>query len=1298
MLNKTNIITLLLLIVLSACDKEPQPSKPVSSQETPKEASQDYDTSQWIVNEKAKIEKYCNENDIKVKERIWDDAINEYRHTSKYDKQGYLIELDLSDNPHIAVIEIDLRSFKKLNKLTLSRCGMWDSELLKLPESVTELNLSNNGYEKIDLTYFHSLKKLYLRSNLIQNVEKLKLPKSLIELSLERNPISKVRLAILHKLKTLDLANCNFLNLNLSQFPNSLTSLSLSGNSNIKHLNLSHLKGLQILGLGLCNLDNPTLSSFKLPLSLIKIPLPLNRKLSKVNLTHLKNLQTVDLLGCNIEDISLSKFPPKITKLRLNENPIKKINFTQFKNLEFLSIQDTKINYSNLMQLPKTLNSIYIGKSRKKEPLELSHLSNLKKIGLFKSEIEQWNSNKLPKSIEHIFTAQTNKLKSLNFSHLPKLKKLWMLGSSDLSHIQLSNCPNLESLQFAKCKNLNTLNLSDFPNLYEIELLGNNLKTLKLSKLPKLKKLDVKENRNLVQLDLSQLPKLKKLLYTKDDVKLKEILLHPDNQVHPKVTRIKFIRDNKDQLLSVSYFDHNNKPTNDPVSGKAKITYKYVQGIQQVDQSFDAVNLKSFTLKEIPFKPVVEKVYPSQVNEKKKPVLGLVTITNPLKDEAILVDLSLTGAFIQKHYKESHKQIASKLPIKPKESQQIRVYLPFSEKLWANQSDQQVNVTLSVTAQSKSGVRSNGVTKNISFKLMAVNKIVWDDIRNLAPFGSLDDPVIEGLAKAVESLNSVRNSQVPPKIDRALKAYELLRTLQLNYSSMAKGSESDIVKSCSQILKDKTGKCTDTSILYGTLLEKLGYSVLITTFDFKKGTERISHIMLLIDTGVKARDWRFLHKDKNRLVTFGPDSHCYIPVETTSMTIGMNAENSNFLRAWDKGLNQFQKHKDQILNPKNTFRLDTAWRKGFGSMKPKVKREYQVSESTLRNLEKPILELEDEYVLDRLNSEDEYNKLMGKLDLRNYESVFNLAMNLFTVRRYNEAKAYFNISRKLSPNNPLPYYYYSAVLVYLSYSGDKKLSLMEAVSSQNDFKGVLDKLSQLMIQRGQRLPNEEQWFIHYDLSRWFNHIGEKAKAKVHHDLANKVQSGKVKTSIYPPHLIQTLKSKKLSDSLVKKLQANNISYKTALLLINQGFSEKMIHEFVDRGLKDSFLKRIYLKKINKEKYAKYLTYSQNKRFVYNTNDLLIQQSKGFREDVILAIGVKGFSEEESSTLAAKGFEENEVIAIATKGFSEEETVAVAAKGFSEENEIALATKGFSEEDSLASATKGYSEEIWRVTR
>ncbi|GMT48650.1 MAG: hypothetical protein IEMM0008_0189 [bacterium] len=1213
---------------------------------------------------------YCRENNIHVIQ-------------SRFDKKDHLIEVTLEGksienlnlSEYLDLKKVELTRFPKLKTIDLEKCNITHLKLSRLPQLI-ELNVKDNkNFSQVNLRYLLKLKKIDLEKCNVTQIKLSRLP-GLVELNLKNNKkLSHIDLRGLPKLDHLNLENCNITHLKLSDLPE-LTRFNIQNNNKLTSVNLRRLSRFSNLDLQKYNVTN---------LKLLKLPqietLKLNNTLTHLNLNHLKKLVKLDISKSSITNLRLANLPDLVEVNLKENNKLRQVSLRYFPKLKKINLEKCHISQLILSNLPE-LTELNLKGNNTLTQVNIRSFPKLSKIDLEECNITSLRLSRLPALTELNLNAN-KQLSSTAFRRVAKLEQLEKLDLQEcnISRLKLPVFPKLKELNLSGNKNLSSLKLKSYPSLEILNITDSNVRELKLSDLPELKELDVSNNIKLTRLDLTNLVSLNKLVYDLFNSRIEEILFHRSNQVYPGVSKVKYDRDEKGKLYSEEYFDRHNKYINRRDTKYARITYTYIGDKREVEEKWDyekAERVKDdagenyHLLSQFNLVQTVNKVYPSQMNDEKKPIIGILRIKNSLK-EKIHLNIKLSSKAFKPFFGSSVLSIGQKVTLNPSDKMELRIFLPFSEKLWENTRDQFIKSTVEIDGRTeKSKNRFRKRIKNLNFTLMSRNKIKWDDIRNIAPFGSVDDPVIKELAKTVENLNSDKNFQVPLVIYRMLAAYEILRTFKLNYSSMSRGSKEDIVKSPSEILADKTGKCTDTSIIYGSLLQKLGYSVIVTTFTYKHGAEKISHIMLLIDTGVKAKDWRFLHKDKNKLVILGEDSHCYIPIETTAFTTGFGSENSDFLRAWNKGIVQFYKHKNQIFNPENTFRLGTAWNTGFKSMQLMNLKKFTIPSSTVATAKPFIKELQNNYIVHYLNSEREYSDLNKKLDNNNFESVFKLANYLSTVRRYSESQAYFQNAIKLATDNPVPHYYYTAVLVYMALSGDPTISIVQKESAKKNFAKVAETLSQLLIHQKVQLDSEKEWSMNYDLAKWFNIFGNRNKANIHDRLAKNAQQ-KIKKQekvTYSEELKEKLTAKGFSEGFIRMLQNKKIGGKAVIQLVEQKVDnikelETYLLKLLSKNYGDSILNRLLVNKMS----MKALTKLTIKKYIKN----------------------------EKNEFAIKGFSEENVLSQATKGYSEDDVLSIASKGFAENDVLAIATKGFSEGDILSVASKGRTEEAWSMT-
>ncbi len=1145
--------------------------------------------------------------------------------------------------------------------------------------------------------------------------------------------------------------------------------------------------------------DNEKLTELKLMTTSAILDLSGFEALKKLDISNSSNLQAVNVSGSNLSELTLAKLPA-MSELILRKNgkqqstlnlvlmyikkaknlvmqeadqfpdnaELNKVEIVDLGNLAILDLHDLDIETLTLVKTPN-LTDLNLKGNKKLANLNLKKLLKLARLDAQQCNLSKIRIPKLPELVK-LNLSQNEKLTHISFyRQYPKLTTL-NLEQCDLSKIKLPKLPVLVELNLGKNKKLSGITLKNYPKLAKVNLDSCDINKLVLARLTKLTELSILKNSKLPNLELTEFASLAKLSFDPYDSRIENVSFHPKNKAFPKVAVIEYTRDEKSRVLSEEFLDVDDNYVNCPGKDYAIKSYSYANGKRKTKKALDSGEAQkereddiklSFGLEEVTFSPISEKIYPSQINTRKLPVIGIIEVKNPLQ-EKIYINAKLSSKQFQSIYDTNTIRIGKKISLGPLEKKQLRVYLPFSSKLWENSNDQIIKADLEMKGKSfESRKRARPHKENIVFSLMSVNKITWDDIRNIAPYGSMDDPVIVKLAQQVENLNKLKNTGMPSVIFRPLAAYELLRSIKLNYSSMSRGSEDDNIKTPSDIIKDKTGKCTDTTIIYGSLLQKLGFSVIVTTFSYKKGNERISHLMLLIDTGLDAKDWRFLHNDKNKIVTLGPKSRCYIPIETTALTSGIGSDSSDFLRAWDKGIVQIRKHKRQILNPENTFRLDTAWAKGFTPIKFTTKKEMKLplTEDEKITMQNTIKELNAKYIQEYLISQKELAQLQKKLNNKDYQSVFNLANYLFTVRRFIEAKPYFQTALRLQSENPVPYYYYCAVVIYMALSNDPKVDAKQKEAAKKEFLKFGGKFSQILIRKNLKISVKEQWFMNYDLGKWFSAVGNRKKSEIHDKLAREAQAkmNQQKKLIYSKETISKLKAEKFSDQLISYLQKKNIEATTILDLLKKGLNVQLISILAGSGLNNSVLKQLIVKELNDKAVVKHLR-ELDKKYIKDSNEMAIkklgnkdnlvifkkaksnklivvavipkdalekakvssevksakkqslatkgignnEQSsksvKGLAESDETSMPVKGFSESDEVASAVKGFSESDEVASAVKGFSESDEVASAVKGFSEDDSVASAAKGFSEEDSVSSASKGYSEEAWSLSK
>ena len=229
--------------------------------------------------------------------------------------------LDLESNELTTLNGLDLKKCTELKTLFLKKNQLTTFNYSKnniptfhfsLPPNIRTITLENNHLHEIDLIECSNLKILDLSMNHMKDFRKLKLPTSISTLNLSENEwenITKENLPNLPNLTSLNLSRCQIKHLiiNFDKYPK-LKILNLSHNQlhNIEHLNLTfnselvtlflHRNQIRRLNCQLPSIQNPKFHIYS------------HANLIETNLRYRRNLETpiltepLDPLGLNPEE------------------------------------------------------------------------------------------------------------------------------------------------------------------------------------------------------------------------------------------------------------------------------------------------------------------------------------------------------------------------------------------------------------------------------------------------------------------------------------------------------------------------------------------------------------------------------------------------------------------------------------------------------------------------------------------------------------------------------------------------------------------------------------------------------------------------------------------------------------------------------------------------------------------------------------------------------------------------------------------------------------------------------------
>jgi len=236
--------------------------------------------------------------------------------------------------------------------------------------------------------------------------------------------------------------------------------------------------------------------------------------------------------------------------------------------------------------------------------------------------------------------------------------------------------------------------------------------------------------------------------------------------------------------------------------------------------------------------------------------------------------------------------------------------LPFSDDIMTSAKNENVTMHIKVLAVEKDSDKRYFTSQDEIFMLHDKNKIVWDDIRRLGSFITVD--TVEPLARKIvannQDLLSKSESRLNQNILPAMLLFETLVAENIIYigdaNSPSYGSYiPDTVRYPQQLLSGEVSSadCDDFTALYCAMLESVGIHTALMGL---KG-----HILMAFDTEISWQDAQDITlpnidpRKFNRWYVEPPiDGKAWIPIETT--IIGQPG--GGFLQAWQNALSQIQ--------------------------------------------------------------------------------------------------------------------------------------------------------------------------------------------------------------------------------------------------------------------------------------------------------------------------------------------------------------------------------------------------------
>lgn len=177
------------------------------------------------------------------------------------------------------------------------------------------------------------------------------------------------------------------------------------------------------------------------------------------------------------------------------------------------------------------------------------------------------------------------------------------------------------------------------------------------------------------------------------------------------------------------------------------------------------------------------------------------------------------------------------------------------------------------------------------------NAITWDDDRKAAAFISSKDPEALTWSKTVATaIKDLMNIAVNQNLQAAMAIHETLRIQKFAYlkdptSALETNNKQvvDFIQFPRQTLGFRSGKCSDLTVLYCSLLEAVGVSTALITTP--------GHIFMAIDLEMNPAEVSSVFTHPDDLII--RDGRVWLPIETTDRT-------EDFVTAWRDGARQWR--------------------------------------------------------------------------------------------------------------------------------------------------------------------------------------------------------------------------------------------------------------------------------------------------------------------------------------------------------------------------------------------------------
>jgi hypothetical protein len=298
------------------------------------------------------------------------------------------------------------------------------------------------------------------------------------------------------------------------------------------------------------------------------------------------------------------------------------------------------------------------------------------------------------------------------------------------------------------------------------------------------------------------------------------------------------------------------------------------------------------------------------------PVLYGYYDTHPLGQVVIIntsdkVVSNVRMSFLVKEFMDAPRDCPTPSTLKPNELATADLFAVFQPRIL------QVTENMKVEAQVTLEYIENGrPQKKVIPRTLTVlkrNALNWDDTRKAAAFVSPSDPAVLRFAKNISSAVSGEvNPALDPNLTLAVSMYDALRLLNLAYSQdpipilTPNKNVGDFIQFPRQTLENRSGKCSDLSVLYASLLEAVDVETAFVTVP--------GHIFIAVALGMNEGDARKFFDDQNDLVFLG--GKVWLPLELT-------LRDKDFLTSWARGAQEWRGNREK--GQAALFPLHEAW-------------------------------------------------------------------------------------------------------------------------------------------------------------------------------------------------------------------------------------------------------------------------------------------------------------------------------------------------------------------------------------